>query len=297
MFAAREASKMAIPTLSLFLVGAGFDIVSYARGRCSRRTLVTRLWRDFYSGVGVFCGLGFIGASWSVFSTRILPLFPLWSQSYVSMGMPAFANVLGPKLLLELFFHNFWSWDDDDEPLPSFSEGAALEHQRRYMRYGPFKSQFARPPELAPVAPEFIDPEMAADFVRECFPERASVAPVATDDASKQVDDDDSIADPATSLRKELNRARSRIANGTPTGSSPPSLLVTPVGSRYNSDAENSDTDSSDSESESDASSSASEASESDDESSAESESESASSSTEASSDDSSNEDSDEESD
>lgn len=293
MFAACESSKFAIPAISTFLVGAGFDIVSYSLGHCSTRKLVTRLWKDFYAGVGAFVGTGAFAALWSVCSHKLLPLFPVRAHSVLPGLVPQIGMSVGSYVMISLVFNSFWHFDDDDELLPSFADGAALERQRRIVRYGPYKSLFARPPELAPVAPEFIDPELNEEFIRECFPEKlpqllaskvAVVVPVPEPE-------EDPSNDPGHALRVELHRARALNATASRPVSALPSRTVTPTGSRYNSDDEES-TESSSSESED--SSSEEEESSQEEASQSESESESEDESTEES--DESDENSDEDS-
>lgn len=282
MFAACEASKFAIPSLSVFIVGAGFDLAAYFCGYSSTRRLVTRLWKDFYAGVGALVGIGSIAAIWSLCSHRLLPMFPLRAQSVLPGLVPQLGMALGSYMMVNLLFKQFWGFDDNDEPLPSFEDGAALERQRRLIRYGPYKSQFSRPPELAPVAPEFIDPELKETFNRECFPERFASSPSAG--ARVRDLDDAAVIDPATSLRMELNRARKRHATSSKPVSALPSRTTTPTPSRLNSDSEDSSSDDESSDSESDAESSASEESESEEETTQESESESEDSDSDASS-------------
>lgn len=266
MFAACEASKFAIPSLSVFIVGAGFDMVTFICGYSSTRRLVTRLWKDFYAGVGALVGIGSFAAIWSLCSHRLLPMFPLRAQSVLPGLVPQLGMALGSYMMVNLLFKQFWGFDDNDEPLPSFEDGAALERQRRLIRYGPYKSQFARPPELAPVAPEFIDAELNETFLRECFPERVPPPPAAKRTAQPgAVDDDAAVVDPATSLRMELNRARRRNATNSHPVSALPSRTASPATSRHNSDDEDSSSDDDDSDSASDAKSSSSEESESGD--------------------------------
>lgn len=275
MFAAMEASKYAIPAISIFAVSAAFDIVSFLRGRMTGRRLVTCLWKDFYGGVGAFLGVGAFASIWAVASSRLLPMFPLRAHKMLPGLFPQIGMVIGAKIMVSVVFNSIWGFDDTDEDLPPFADGAALERQRRYMLYGPQKSKFARPAQLAPVSPEFIDPDLNREFVATVFPER--LAELSAKKDGEQADenqknpsaDDREPLDGSTRMKYELHRARKRAQHAA-VSSRPLSRIATPTASQFNSDDEE-DSEESDSESVSDSSSAVSSESSSSDSSSAES--------------------------